>query len=1486
MQLAPANKFNVSPVDVASVREANALGYEPEWAAYRTPKAVRSGVHRAAELTAYPDDLFLYGVFDNRYKEALKEGFDLGSVVSFYANAGTSFYHEASSVALPTPDAGTQGSYVLAGDKWYLFKAGSVVICDAKTGAVIDTKDTNVGSAARGAGYNPVTNKAYVCNWDGLVEVDMETLQGTVLGSGSGFVMAVAPAKDGLYYVNYAGQLCKFDLTTKENTTVMGNVKAGVAFANQGAALAYDWATGKFYFSVLNTGNKAFIIEIDPAANTATQLIAPEETAFLMAGLAIPYVEEGAPESPTGIAYENGTLSFTAPTKAVVTGTALTGQLTAYVSVDDGEPTQQTVAPGATASQAVSVGSGEHTIYLQVANSVGKSQLRAMKVYVGNDVPNHVDNLKLAVDDGVNAVLTWTAPTTSVGGGPFDESTLNYTIVRYPDEVVVGEGVTATSFTETVPERHARYYYEVISYAGTDKGASALSNVVPAGAVWIPPYTEEFQTPSDFDFFKVVDANGDGQSWKHMWPLQRNDLGYAYCVGNGVTNPETGTVATLDDDYLITPPIKLQAGKDYRLQWDDCDNWLSTESMEVLIGTKQEVTGSETVIMPTATLPGRGEHYSYLFTVPADGIYFIMFHANTVGNSIDISIDNIAVDEYAAKQGPSHVTNLTATAGEKGALTNTISFTAPTTTYDGGQLTSLTVIDVYRNGSLKPCYTFTDVQPGKSYTWTDTDVEQGEYTYRVVPFNENGQGEEAVVSDWVGLDSPVNPGNTKIVMNADKQAVVTFDKVAEKGRHGGYVNPDDVTYVLCRYVENDYSNHWHEVTDWTSALTLTDQRTTLDDGVQQAYINYLLVAKNEAGTSEGYGLGIVIGEPYALPYSESFPNGQCDLDPWTLFADSYYYAWNFVTGSGLPVKPYDKDDGMLQFSYISEDSNTQVLTGPRISLAGVASPEFSFYMYHGFEAEPEDLNLIVYLNYDDEGWKSVATVPYNTGADGWSRYSIPLTAGKGNVQIAFGAHAADASASIYLDAIKIGESTQNDLALENITSDTKRIAEGGTAAILVGVANYGTNESGAYTVRLYDGETEIASQDGDKLAANGTKQFRFVYRPQKADAAQAHKFSAKVDYAADTNLANNTSAERTIYVVGSNLPVALNLVGSKANNTVVLNWQAPATSEVIDPVTDDFEAYEDFIIDDIGDWTTYDGDGTPTLYFNGPQIAHAYEEKAWQVWNPEAAGFSVETFDVLEPKSGAKYLSCWAATDGISQVLPNDDWLISSEVTGGTDVSFFYRMPNAGSDPQVFEMMYSITDKEPESFTAFDRDSIETTTDWVKFEYTLPADAKYFAVRSCSRGSYVVAFLDDITYTPLFGSATPVNFVGYNVYRDGVLLASGLSSLTFTDNALGGADHVYHVTAVYTEGESNFSNAYRSDGPDGIDNAVVRPNALVKGLKNAIEVMCNKGEEIGIYTTAGQQVFKATSAGTTNVGVAPGIYLVKVGNSTYKVIAR
>lgn len=1377
-----------------------------------------------------------------------------------------------------------------------MFSVGKLAIMDATSGEITQ-QDTPIQldgadiSPLHAATYDPSTGKIYMVYWKpdyskGLCTIDPETFEVAHLCDMPGYTLSIAAAPDGkIYFMNYPNSLYSLDKTTGENTLISSNAKpeGGKGYLNRTASqtAAFDWSTGQMYLANLTADWNTHLTKIDPVTGKAVN-VADFPGSERMVGLFIPYADPATPGFASKIGYADGKLSFNAPSMAYSSGEAITGTLTAYVSVDGAEPQAHSVQAGELCTIDMPLADGRHIIEISMGNSAGKSPARRLTTFIGKDVPSAVTGLALAIDNGEDAVLSWAAPTTSMQGGEVDDATINYRIVRYPDEVVVAESHKETTFTEKVPDKRAHYYYKVTAMSNSAAGGEAVSNEVPAGSVYYPPFVETFDTQADFDFFKVVDNNADENTWMYLPKVQ-----IAYLQGNGVYDPSNGQYGgTFNDDYLISSSVKLMANTDYRLSFKTGNCFLDDETLTVLLGTSKEVKGDETKLgqVKLSSYDDSKEHV-FIFSVPSDGLYNVLFHGDTQGNSVNINFDDFGIEVYSQYAAPDSVTDIKVTAGDKGALVNTLSFNAPTKTYKNADLGSISKIDIYRNGSAKPVKTFENPEVGANIVWTDTDVEQGLVTYTVVPFNAEGQGKTERVTNWVGLDVPANVTGLKAEMNDDLKMVATWNKVGDKGAHGGYVNPDDVQYVLCRYNEYNFDDHYPAITEPTSELTITDTDSSPLYGERQQYIDYLLVATNSAGKSSGYPFGLVLGEPYERPYTEAFPGGYVEKNPWTLFASTYYYAWNNVTGSGLAVKPYDNDGGMLQFSYIMDESNTQKIAGPRVSMKDAVSPELSFYMYHGFEAEPEDLQLDVYTNSDDAGWVKAVSVPYNNGADGWARYSLQLDANAGDVQIAFGAFAADASASIYIDNISIDESVAKDMALQSIRAD-KRIEMGESITVQVAVANYGTEAANNVEVKLYRDGAEYATQQVATVNQNEVKVLNFDINTTREDAGKTYIFSAEAAFDGDANADNNVSGDARVFVHGSSMPVATNLAGTTDDGTVSLTWQASATDEMADALTDDFDSYESFIIDGIGDWTTYDGDGTQTVYFGGPSIANAYEPKAWQVWAPEEAGFSLEKFSVLTPHSGDKYLASWAASDGASKTLESDDWLISSDVVGGTDVSFWYRVPNEGSDAQVFEMMYSTTDNQPESFTAFDRDSLIGTTDWVQFEYTLPADAKYFAIRNCTYGSYTVAFIDDLSYTPLYGTKTKLTLEGYNVYRDNELVATKVNGTTWQDPTAGDVSHVYAVTAVWKEGESNYSNTYLSEAGTGIETVANGQSVVVVPASGCVKVLNAGGALVRVFTPSGNMVYADSVADSASISLAKGVYMVDVNGRTSKIIVR
>ena len=1481
VKLNPANKFNQKPGETNLPVGKN------------TPVPTRLGGLRIAEQTNVSDYPLLYGfnycdltwqtttplppgiisfqAADNAELVVEKEMPEEGPVAVCYGNGKIYTLH----------------SNLEDDEDYNTYTTSYLNVYDAKTWEKLKTvffaeHMPDMTAYIRVATYEPSTGKILACTWgDGLekafVEIDPETGDFKKIGDMGNFFSQVMflDNNETIYCISYADDSMNIIDRNTGKPTRVGEVDGIDVFAVAQSAV-YDPTKGVAYYVGSNDTYESYLFELDP--NTGhCELIRKMPGGEHILGLYMLEVEDDAPAAPSDIRYEDGNVCFTAPVKTYLTDQDLTGSLDVMITIDNDETVEATANPGESVSVPVSLKGGKHYLKLRVGNDAGYSPERRIETFIGLDLPSAVNDLELIITGGNVFNLSWNAPTTSVNGAAIPEEDLNYTVIRYPDEVVMAEGLKETTFNESVPEAHARYYYEVVSYALDRQGESAFSNKVTAGEFWISPFIERFDTQDDFDSFKVIDANNDLATWSFMLPVN-SESGSAYLMGNGTPDVDTGIYdGNGNDDYLISPFAKLEAGIDYRLQFDVLDQWYWWEHLTILLGKERDVKGNEQVIFSENVGPG---HYSFIFNVENDGNYAFLFHGDSPAQSVNLTLDNIKFDIYATYQGPDCVTDVTLTAGDLGALENKLQFKAPTKNYKGENIATLDEIRIYRNDSRQPVKVFENPTPGQRLNWTDTDVEQGMVSYRILPFNSEGQGKEYLIENWVGFDEPADVSNLRISRNEKGEAVVTFTKPSGRGKHGGYVDYSKVGYALFRYYEIFWMSDWRQVTDILISDTLIDETDIVT--YPQQYVDYIVLAVNETGFSDGAGIGIVLGDPYPTPYNESFPEGYSTLDPWTLFANTYYYAWNMATGDGLPVKPQDNDGGMLQYSVIDQDSFDQVLSGPRISTSE-KDLEYSFFMYHGYEAEPEDLELIVYLNYDDKGWNEAGRVAYNNGASGWARHSFPIDNDSKDVQIAFGANAVDASASLYIDNISISKGNAVNMAVVSAAMSSKRVNPGEDVSLTAFVSNYGTQSQNDIEIQLMLNGQVIDSATIDAIAPNEIKNVTFPIATNQSMAGNTYSYIVNISADGDADESDNVSSPVALSVKGSILPVPENLISSAEGSTVTLSWDKPSKSEINDAVTEDFDSYESFIIDNIGDWEVYDGDGAVTVYFGGPEIPYAFEPKAWQIWAPEEAGFNIETFDVLTPHSGNKYLTAWAASNGIDATLPNDDWLISSEIVGGSEVSFWYRMPNAGSDPQKFEMLYSTTTREPEDFIAFDSDEISFGTDWVYFEYSLPKNAKYFAIRSCARGNYTVALLDDITYTPLYGSTTPVTLLGYNVYRDNELIASNVSATSFNDNITEGKGYTYNVTAIWNQGESIFSNpAAINGGGAGVD--VIDGNMIsIRSMKGMVEITGAEGNKIDICNLSGIRVAESADGSQTQFYLNEGIYIIRIGDKVFKI---
>jgi len=119
-------------------------------------------------------------------------------------------------------------------------------------------------------------------------------------------------------------------------------------------------------------------------------------------------------------------------------------------------------------------------------------------------------------------------------------------------------------------------------------------------------------------------------------------------------------------------------------------------------------------------------------------------------------------------------------------LEATLDWINPGFTVNGQILTQLTGIKVFRDGDQ--IANLTNVQIGQPSTYDDSTVPSvGMYDYRIVGYNDMGDGLPAISSAWIGLDTPGAPGNLTATPDPLYELECTLEwNAPEQGAHNGY----------------------------------------------------------------------------------------------------------------------------------------------------------------------------------------------------------------------------------------------------------------------------------------------------------------------------------------------------------------------------------------------------------------------------------------------------------------------------------------------------------------------------------------------------------------------------------------------------------------------------------------------------------------------------------------------------------------------------
>jgi len=205
-------------------------------------------------------------------------------------------------------------------------------------------------------------------------------------------------------------------------------------------------------------------------------------------------------------------------------------------------------------------------------------------------------------------------------------------------------------------------------------------------------------------------------------------------------------------------------------------------------------------------------------------------------------------------------------------------------------------------------------------------------------------------------------------------------------------------------------------------------------------------------------------------------------------------------------------------------------------------------------------------------------------------------------------------------------------------------------------------------------------------------------------------------------------------------PVTQTGVVVVTGQTTTVNFQLPASSNLLN---DGFETYTDFAIQ-FAPWTLVDVDQSTTYGMTGITWENAYAAQAYIIFNPSATSPAVTD---LTPHGGSKLAASFAAVMPASGGTgPNNDWLITPQLNGATQIKFFAKSYTAQYGLERFKVGVSTTGTNPNNFTIISgANYVEAPVDWTEFIYNIPASRVpvYIGIQCVSNDAFIFC-VDDV----------------------------------------------------------------------------------------------------------------------------------------------
>lgn len=1226
-----------------------------------------------------------------------------------------------------------------------------------------------------------------------------------------------------------------------------------------------DTRSGRMFWSVGPNSTTSYLCEVDLATGKAEKLFDFDGTRQIVGMYApVPPAEDDAPAAVSDVTVTfpegalTGTVEFTAPT-TLYDGTPASGALTYTVTLDGEAVSTGSTTFGARTSAEVSVSQrGAYTFRVYVTNAAGSSPKTECSGFAGYGTPLAPGSVNVTKGDG-KLLVSWDAVTASADGGYINPANVTYNVTRMPDGVAVASGITGTSVEVPVnaDSEMTALSFQVVAVNGDIVSDAAVSGNVVIGYPSLP-WSEGFDTAASLDFFNIIDANDDANTW--AW-------------NNGVVRVKYNTSKAMDD-WLMSPPLRLQAGNTYSVSFKArSENPRYPERVEARWGVEPVAAAMSGVVVEPVELGGDFVELSGYITPATDGVYYLGIHGISNKDCFYLNVDDITVKAGLNLAVPAPATGFEVVADATGAYKADVSLKAPSLTMGDAALESIEKIEILLGETV--VHTFQAPTPGSQLSAEVELPEGGFLTLAAVAYNAHGAGPAATVEAFVG--TPVAAAPAGLLMTEKEHGMVTLTWEPVK------LSADNQVINSARVKYNVY-----DVTDGNGVLVesgLTETSAVVkavDADDAQRFMQYAVVAVTEGGESErAVTPKLPVGTPYS-GFAESFADGKASTV--YMFENIKGGNWAIVSdsGYGAEVTSQDADGGYLNMNAYFAGYAGAYYTG-KINLEGLDNPTLCFYSYTPDNEGLDHNTVAVSVSADGGEYVEVfrKTVLEMGGSMGWHEVLVSLGDYVGKtVSLRFYAETYERPyVTTYLDNLSVFSLSGVDMELTSISAPV-HVRAGDDFMLKVGIANKSAMAVNGHVIDVYaDGEL-LLTRECDDLAPMGDALVE-IPMTMHALSEMPVTYYAVVRHDDDIRDENNTSSELTVTPVVSALPAPTGLTASGVGSEVQLSWSAPELSTVPAPaVTDDFENSLPWAHSAPG-WVFADRDNSTVAGFANVEIPGL---------TPGVTHASFITFSAtgifqgnrpLAPHSGTQYLAAFARYDaGLT-----DDWAISPELSGEAQTISFWAQSYDATNTwmEAIEVFYSTGSIYTEDFvtTGFTKNPLPNG--WAKYEVELPAGARRFAIRSSSYDSFML-MIDDVTYLP--ASSHNVTPLGFNVYRDQVKLNDApLAAPSFTDNVDDPMAHTWVVTAQYEEGESRGSNEATA-GSGSIDSVGAMTGVNVRALPGRIVITGAEGLRIMVSAADGKLLFNADGDELTEVSVLPGVYVVKAGTYACKLVVN